>query len=237
LGDSFIEGFGVQNDSLTFPERLRKCLQNGKKKISVINAGICGSNPVYEISLYNKLLRDYNNDLVILQVNLSDLQDIEYTYHRKKMPVNEYFNASSHLFRIFHADILGYNFTTEESSRYIRLRRKEILQSLTQQLKEFESNLSKENRKLVLVYLPLIGEIYIKDKDKEDAFTNELEHSLEISGIPLVNLKKEYLKKFDGNNKIIKQYYWTKDKHHNPRGYKLMAEIVSERLKAIDVVK
>ena len=235
LGDSFIEGFGVQNDSLTFPEILHRHLYNSKKKISVINAGICGSNPYYEIRLYNKLLHDYNNDLIILQMNLSDLQDIEYTYNQGKMPLSEYFYASSHIFRIIYSDILGNNFIAENCNRHTEVRRRKILQLLTQQLKNFRKSLSEENCSLFLVYQPIIEEIYIKDKN--NTITNDLALALEMSGIPLINLKTEYQDIFKGNFREIEQFYWKKDKHHNTKGYELMAVTVATKLKEMNLLQ
>lgn len=235
LGDSFIEGYGAENDSMTFSEQLKKQLQNSSKKINTINAGICGSNPIYEINLYNNKLRSYNNDLILLQINLTDLQDIEYAYHQDKMPLSEYFNASSHLFRIFYSEIFGYNFTLKRSNNYIIKRKKEILRLLIQQLKEFEQSLSKEHTKLILIYLPLISEITNNESIGEH--TDVLENTLKSSGIPLINLKTAYRKTFDGKTLLIDQFYWKQDKHHNARGYKLMATKVTEQLNAMNIIQ
>lgn len=118
LGDSFMEGFGADEDS-TFPELLRKKLNNSTKKISVVNGGKCGSNPMFETTLYKNSLAKWNPDLVIMEINICDIGEFEIASNQGKMPINEYFLAISHIYRILDNGLLMKNMILKNTSKNI----------------------------------------------------------------------------------------------------------------------
>ena len=227
LGDSFIEGFGTPNDS-TFPVLLQQELQHTNKKTTVINAGICGSNPLYEIEFYSRKLQQFKPDLIILQTNITDLYDIEYAIHQGKMPVREYFSAVSHIFRGFYIGVLNNNLINEYASKSTVKKRNANIDLLIQELKKFKEHIEKDHTNLVIVYLPSKGETYNITEDIKP--TKKLKKELLISGISIIDLENEYKKINFINTKNFKKYYWQKDGHHTPKGYYLMSEIVAEEL-------
>lgn len=80
LGDSYTFGIGVELEQ-TFSKQLEKILNEGhpKRKIEVINAGVSSYSPIIEyLFLVTKGL-SYQPDLVILNYDISDVQD-DYKY-------------------------------------------------------------------------------------------------------------------------------------------------------------
>ena len=78
LGDSFTEGFGVSQDSTWLRKLERQLNHNSEIEVETINAGIGGSDPVYEYQLFKDKLLGLAPDLVILSINSSDIGDLAY---------------------------------------------------------------------------------------------------------------------------------------------------------------
>ena len=77
LGDSFTEGRGVAMDA-SWPQLLSRELTglDSPRKFHVVNAGISGSDPVFELFLLQNSIEKYNPELVIVAINNSDIDDI-----------------------------------------------------------------------------------------------------------------------------------------------------------------
>lgn len=72
LGDSFVQGYGVDMEN-SFPKQLEKKINervNGKFK--VINAGVIGYSPLVEYLYLTKIGLDFKPDMVILAFSLTD---------------------------------------------------------------------------------------------------------------------------------------------------------------------
>lgn len=228
LGDSYVEGFGTSNDS-TFPVLLQSRLTNNYKKLSVINAGICGSNPIYEAELYQNKLKEYKPDLVLMVIDLTDISDVNFALHQDKMPVTEYFYAISHIFRILYANVLGNNIFNDNAPLFLKADRKAAINQIIKSVKRFNETLIKNDQNLILVYLPWKEEIL--SKNVTDAhLTPSLISSLSSSGLPLIDLKSEYKRINLANSAGLDIYYWKHDGHHTPKGYDMMAKIISDSL-------
>jgi lysophospholipase L1-like esterase len=228
LGDSFIEGQGAPNDS-TFPVLLEKNLQNINKKITVINAGICGSNPIYEKELYKNKLKQYQPNLVILETNLTDLQDIEYALHQNIMPLIEYFYAISHIYRlVLYFGFLNNNFNFENASKNTLKKRKIIINILLENTNHFNQKLKTENKILLLLYLPLTNELGYNAIEKKPCI--EWKQRILSSKIPMFDLQNEYKKINFTNKDTMNAYYWLQDHHFTPKGYSFMANKVAQEL-------
>lgn len=228
LGDSFIEGFGTNDDS-TFCTLLEKQLSEKylNNKISVINGGICGNNPLYEIVLYQNKLEKYNPDLIIVETNLTDLRDVEFQVKRNKMPIHEYFYAISHIFRGFYFGVFNNKVNNEKSSKKIAEARKQYVDLIIQSLLKFTRTLQKNNQSIAVIYNPMILELYRISAD--DLPTTMLQQELLKSGIPVIDLKTEY-KNDNFTTDSIGKYYWPEDGHHKPDGYRLMSDKVTNFL-------
>jgi lysophospholipase L1-like esterase len=75
VGDSFVEGYGLSENEM-FTKKLEDQLNsNSQEKFEVIPAGVSGSSTVQERqSIINKWL-DYNPDLIILEMNVTDFKE------------------------------------------------------------------------------------------------------------------------------------------------------------------
>lgn len=70
LGDSFMEGLHV-NDDQTFAKQLEKAL--GPDKAEVLNFGISTIGTVQEEILYEKVVQEYNPDIILLAMYRNDI--------------------------------------------------------------------------------------------------------------------------------------------------------------------
>ncbi len=239
LGDSFVEGFGTSEDS-TFPKLLQNYIQSDDKKISILNGGICGSNPYNEIKLYKNKLKAYNPDLVIIEINNGDIYDSKFVGKTEKLPINEYFYAISHLYRIIdgilekadlHFNIkIGFfdlfiseemiieNEKKEEKEKGQNERKKMI-----ENLIYFQQQLLNEKKELVIIYLPMQNELFKKEN-------SALKKELLKQKISFIDLQKAYEIQIPINADSLQTYYWKNDGHHTPKGYNLMAKIVAQKL-------
>lgn len=72
LGDSFVQGYGVNIEN-SFPKLLEKKLnENGHEKFKVINAGVIGYSPLIEYLYLAKMGLEFKPDMVILAFSLTD---------------------------------------------------------------------------------------------------------------------------------------------------------------------
>lgn len=226
LGDSFMEGFGVEHDTSIFTYLLEKKLQFVYANTTVVNGGICGSNPFYEIDLYRNKLKEFNPDLVLMSINIGDITDMEYIYNRQRMPMSEYLNAVSHLFRIINGMLFRNDLINEKTAESLIKKREIIVKNIVQLLIKFNNELKAENKKFVIIYIPFSKE-FISDMNQPTDF---LHQSIIRSSLQVIDLKFLYSKYIKDNHKLIRDYYWQKDGHHNAKGYNLAADIVKTNL-------
>ena len=74
-GDSFAEGEGTPYDS-TWPRILEKNLLEKGINAEVIDAGVAGSDILYDYMHYRELLKQLHPDLIIASLNSSDYNDV-----------------------------------------------------------------------------------------------------------------------------------------------------------------
>lgn len=226
LGDSFTEGFGAEEDS-TFPYLLQKQLQKKtNKKITVINGGICGSNPLHEIKIYSNLLEHYNPDLILIISNLTDIKDIEFTLHKSNPPLKEYIIASNRIFRIIDYGILKNDMNIENCSKNATYRNKYNLKILMDSLLNFSKRLNHEGKQLAIIYNPCKEEIININNTHP---SKSLITSYETSGLNLIDLRKTF-KNVIHNKSELASYLWKSDAHYTPKGYNLMAKEVADEI-------
>jgi lysophospholipase L1-like esterase len=248
LGDSFVEGFGTSSDS-TFPKLLENQLSYLTNKISVLNGGICGSNPQDAIKLYNNKLKQFNADLIILEINSGDLYEVKYNIDDEKMSIHEHFYAVSHLYRLvitiwqkaniqtnFHIDIFDPAYT-EESKKEAQHRTQEIQHAIPKEIDKmfdsihvFHEQLIKEKKELVIVYLPLKKELF----DNENGLIKD---ELIKRKINFIDLEAAYKKSLQNNLDNLQDYYWEIDGHHTSKGYYLMATTVAQIIRRENNIK
>jgi len=222
LGNSFTEGIGAPQDS-AWPKVLEKRLiLHTKKKVTVFNAGISGSDPFFEYMLMERKMLKYNPDLILLALGSSDFEFYRFRggferftadgYKFRKAPYWEGFYALSYIFRFIINDILKYeNFLSPAAFNADRIKATKDIEDCIFRF----YNLSIEKHFNFRV-------IFVDDGNNK---YNPLIYKLKKESIiPVFDM-------FEYNNKIKKmnpedrnKYYWPIDGHCNSKGYNIMAE-------------
>lgn len=239
IGDSFTEGTGVSADS-TWLKKLESSLKtNLNKDVRVINAGIGGSDPVFEYILLEQKLIHFSPDLVIMTINSSDIWDIGLRggFERFKSdgttglptPRWEYFYKVSHVIRLLVHNVFGYNHDLLKQKYFDanKARFNGIINEVFMKLKNFSVE---HGFKSIVVIQPLVydfqSEIY---KDDE---MNAALHYLDSAGFSYLDLKGCISGEMNLKSKEASNLYWPVDGHFNQEGYDLFADCVLETVLA-----
>jgi len=235
IGDSFTEGTGVSADS-TWLKKLEYGLKaNINKDVRVINAGIGGSDPVFEYVLLEQKLIHFSPDLVIMTINSSDIWDIGLRggFERFKSdgttglptPGWEYFYKASHVIRLLVHNVFGYNHDLLKQRDFDanKARFNGIIQEVFVKLKKLSAE---HDFKSIVVIQPLVydfqSDIY------EDDQMNAALHYLDSSGFNYLDLKDCISEEMNLKSKEVSNLYWPVDGHFNQDGYNLFADCVLE---------
>ncbi len=75
LGDSFTEGFGVE-PAYSWVKVFQRELEKKGLSVYAYNAGIVGSDPIFEIDLARSIIKEIEPDIVIIAINRTDVDNI-----------------------------------------------------------------------------------------------------------------------------------------------------------------
>lgn len=238
IGDSFTEGVGTSyHDSWVKQMEVRWARQH----VETINAGIGGSDPVYEFALYRDKLTDFRPDVVIVTINASDITDVSSRggferFHKdgtagKEPPVWEWVYASNHLFRMILHRLFDYDTnlvkgTTSDASK------KKAVRDIQKALGKFQQLTQKEGAELLIVIHPAIQNF---ENGKHTPFFGqaELAHYLKSHEIAYIDVSKD----FEAEGTKVGDYYYPIDTHFNKKGYALFGNAVYEKVEEMDVLK
>ena len=228
LGDSFTEGDGAHADS-TWVAFLERSLN--QSDLYFMNAGLCGSDPCFNLYNLRELAPVYHPDLVILCVNASDIGDImvrggmeRFTGNRvafRQAPCWEFLYAYSHLSRlIFNRFYTEYFFAKEDE----KMEEARALKSLEQCLLQTKDYCTQHNIRLMIVFHPFKQEAGTTNHHFVALIEKLRQESCVVSDIipQFLNTSK---------NTDPDDLYWKYDGHHNARGYSVMAECIGADLK------
>ncbi len=232
LGDSFTEGIGAPLDSV-FPKQLETLLGQDIPGLRVLNAGVSGSDPIFNYRILKDKLFKYEPDVLIFMLNDSDTRtDIpirggferflpDGTIKFNSPPINENLYATSFLARMYYT-FLGYEkdlFPTSQEKRYLF-----YLESV-RVLNEFQDSLNLNFRSRgipsYLMYHPVDSNFKFTKFD--DGFIKDLEKS----GLEFYPLRYRMGVINEDN---LYDYYWPLDRHHNSKGYGILAKAVRDVL-------
>lgn len=213
LGDSFAEGFGTPDDStipLLLQQKINAECKNEKTKVNVINGGVCGSNPYYNMQLYANVLAKYKPDIVMMLVNKGDIEDFRITLHQGSMPVTEYLSALSHLFRVAEYEFIFKKRKSEEEG-YSGI--------LTDSLCKYNDYFTDREVDFICIYIPLL--------DNGDRINprDALADNISKTRIHFFNLTDNICTVPD-----YSKLYWKEDGHFRPAGYNLIASNIMKYL-------
>jgi len=242
LGDSFTEGDGAPQDSC-YPVLLQKILDADTiRTYEVLNAGVCGSDPVFGFKNLNERLMAFSPDIVIQTVSTNDaLFDflIRGGFERftddgkvrfKQAPKWEFTYAISYVLRVFFR-AFGYDASSPSegmSSSEIEAQSNKILNEVAQ---KFDSLSNASGIKVIFVLLPMKSELQEGKYDLNFSFFEK--RISESKGLTLFDLMPCYQRYAKMSGQELSDFYWKIDGHHNSRGYKMMAECISDEVRRI----
>lgn len=231
LGDSFTEGDGAPQDS-AYPILLEKILGD---RYEVMNAGTCGSDPIFNYYNLEKRLLHYKPEIVLQTISEHDLfYDIsirggferfvgDSTLKYNTPPVWESLYSISYTSRLA-IDVMQ-KIKTDDYSRTPRevAKKNEIICDL---LNRYEKLAKKNHFRVYIIFLPLKGEV--KDNQYQFDFASTQNYISNLSHIKTIDLMPCY----QTTMRPMKNYYWDQDGHHNSKGYQVMARCIAEELLA-----
>jgi lysophospholipase L1-like esterase len=242
LGDSFAEGVGAPSDS-NWIAQLEGLLrtQCESPEVEMIRGGVSGSDVFFCYMLLRQRLLKYDPDVVILNVNTTDLTEYvvrggmerfqpDGSLRHKIPPINETLYRKSRLFRFYVHRILGRDFlflTEGELSSGMRQGAKEmvLLFDLYRQLAK------QEGFRLMIVFQPMVDEMK-NGRGNPPSYPEEMEvlvRGADSLHIPFVDLMPCFVEK-GMEDQTVNRYFWPIDRHFNSRGYGLFAECIYEKV-------
>ena len=239
LGDSFTEGDGSDVDS-TWLKFLERNLSKYpiKKELTFINAGICGSDPIWEYDLLKEKLLKYNPDLIMVAVNSTDIGEIasrggmerflpDGSIKFKEGPWWEPIYAVSHISRLFF-NAFGYEkflyFSTD----------KDICESKTKivnTISAFKELSLKNHFKLIVIFHPFREEINSNELKLKTEMSVSINNKIEVFDMLHYFSEKEKISSTNSGD-----YFWKHDGHHNAKGYEAFARGVEWKLKEAGII-
>ena len=236
IGDSFTEGVGAEA-SASYPAVLRRLLSAapGPTTYTVMNAGISGSDPVYEIELLRRKLLPYDPDLVLLVMNNSDVDDLKRRggFDRygpdgqlRGLPLPWWTWAfdRSHLVRAFVLGMLHYDWDLRSPAQ-VDIATHQAVGDLVH-AGVVATQLGKDNGfRLIVLLHPTWWDVQTGKLVPE---LTEVEQGLEQAGVEHANLLPFFEKEIP--RPVPPDYYWRKDFHYTAKGYEVFGRAVYAEL-------
>lgn len=231
IGDSFTEGVGTSYEE-SWVKKMEKHWP--KHNVETINAGIGGSDPVYEFILYRDKLVDYKPDLVILTVNSSDINDIGSRggferFHDdgtagKEAPWWEWIYAANHLYRLVIHRVFNYDSNLVKGSNSQKSK-SEAVQHIKETIQQFAELTKRNGSDLIVALHPSLHDFH---KGKYSPFFGQesLIKFMRENEIKCVDTSIEFKK----TGSDITSYYYPLDSHFNQEGYDLFGTAVYQSI-------
>lgn len=237
LGDSFTEGDGASYDS-SYVSILKNKLIESDKKYEIMNAGVCGSDPLDNyINLRDRLI-SFQPDIIFQTLTSSDLTTdiiirggmkrflnegkVKYT----KPPWWEPIYAISYISRIFfqkmgYNELLRKNYVTSEEKDFLDITIKDLIDDYTATCVENQI-------KLYIVLRPDKHEIEHNNYSYDfSEIMNSIKKNEHVEVIDLLPCYTDYLM---NEGFELNDFFWKQDGHHNSRGYKMMADCIYSKI-------
>jgi lysophospholipase L1-like esterase len=246
LGDSFTDGTGAPYES-AWPRILERELASAKpgRPITVVNAGIGGSDVCFEYVLLRDRLLALSPDLVIVAVNTTDVDDIVRrggmerfradgsTVYARQPPSWEWLFAISFITRhvaqgVFHVDWL----LMGKEERQIAEQQAAL--TILDTLRDFRALSTAKGFDLIIVLHP--GHVReIAEKRFSSQFSRVVETLAAEGGFTAIDLLSFYLEQ-GLMTEAPSDYFWPIDLHHNAAGYEIMGKAIAARLLDLGLV-
>jgi lysophospholipase L1-like esterase len=234
IGDSFTEGDGAAFDS-NYVAFLKQKLAN---TYTVMNAGICGSDPFNNYVVFRDIILPYKPDLIIQSIGTNDIiTDIglrgglerfqsDGTLKYSPAPWWEPLYAISYVSRIFF-QLAGYNELLIKNELPVA-KQAQLNAVVIDLFKRYSAICRTNNIKLCVVLRPdkyeLINQRYSYN------FTPIITQLKIDTTLTVLNLLPQYTTYLQLHHIKPENCYWTIDGHHNATGYYMMAQCVFQSL-------
>jgi lysophospholipase L1-like esterase len=239
LGDSFTEGVGTSEDT-TWVRVLeaRLAARYPSRQVVSLNAGISGSDPVFEYQLLKEKLLSMRPDLVVLAMNYSDVNDMMVRGGRERFqpdgsvryrnePAWEPLYAISYITRLFVHNVLGYdNLLAPQAAMASRV--EDALRTLRATLDDLRQLCDSHGVTLLVVAHPVVAQI--TGGPDTTAFRGMLRDLETDQKFRFADLTKDYERDGTITKSNAGEFYWPIDRHHNERGYRVMGEAIARHV-------
>lgn len=239
LGDSFTEGVGVD-----YSETWVKKMESHWSDLDVesINAGIGGSDPLYEFALYRDKLKNYESDIIILTINSSDITEVIVRggFERfkkdgtagKKAPSWEWIYASSHISRLFLHSLFNFNASL---IRNVHSKEKQELaiSKIKTAIHKFDVLTKQKNAKFLVVMQPVIQDFMNNNQHKPFIGQTEIQEYMLKEKINFLDTSDDFIQL--GNK--VKKYFWPIDSHFNEKGYSIFGQSIYKKIEELNWLK
>jgi lysophospholipase L1-like esterase len=240
LGDSFTEGTGTEYES-TWPRILEKELRAAipGRPVTVVNAGIGGSDVYFEYVLLREKLLALSPDLVIVALNATDVADIVRrggmerfrddgsVGYARRPPSWEWLFAISFITRHFALDVLHLDWLLMGEEEQAAAEQ-EAASKIVEALREFRALSLEKGFGLVVVLHPR-DFLELEAGSYASQFAPVVESLANEGELEVIDLLSYYLD-HGLMTEAPSEYFWPIDRHHNPAGYEIMGKAVAARL-------
>ncbi len=239
FGDSFTEGVGAPYDSAwprAMEQKLAELVIDSGRSVEVYNAGVGGSDPVFNYMMLKEKLLGFKPDLVIQSVNTSDLADFlfrdgleRYAQGRTNFRNGPWWEIPyrfSYIVRLIVHGQLEYDFMlVKEKTRLLRY--KEAVQEYHHLFSDFMQPMA-DSCGFEVVYLiqPMPDEVRYDCCNYN--YLTSLDSLLKDEGWNSVDMIRP-MQKAIGEDPEHK-YDWPIDKHYNGRGYRVLGELMGDTI-------
>ena len=241
-GDSFAEGEGTPYDS-TWPRIMEKMLNEKGINAEVIDAGVAGSDILYDYVHYREKLKELHPDLVIASINSSDYTDYltrggmerfypDGTTHLKPAPWYMPFFKHSRVVRALLHKTCGYNSTGLFVSYKEFDRSTQTTNTVfTGVFDRYKKEAQKNGARFVAVVHTTPTEIKFTQIDvikTDNRALHELASELSSNGIRCFDLSAPLFQRFA--NTPMEQLSYPHDFHYTPMAYACMGQLITDSL-------
>ena len=248
-GDSFAEGEGAPYDS-TWPRILEKYLNEKGVNAEVIDAGVAGSDVLYDYVHYRELLKQLHPDLIIAALNSSDYNDCltrggmerfesDGNTHLKPKPWYMFFYVHSRFVRALFHKIGGFQNTGLFVSYKDYVKSTYTSYALcADAFARYKEEAKNNNAGFVAVIHTTPTDVKFPQIPMIKTNTNGLNNLavlLAENGIRCFNLSGALFKQFSPMS--MQQLSYPHDLHYTPKAYAYMGKIIGDSLLVNGVVK
>lgn len=233
LGDSFTEGDGASYENSWV--RHYENFMRRDTSLAVYNAGVCGSDVFFDYMMLKEKLIASSPNLVIHCINNSDIPDVHYFGGMERFNEDgtggspnfkkwEVLYANCHIFRVgvriftsYDENLIKQNtWKEDEVKAYIKI---------ANQLSSIQAFCEKNDIQYIAVLMPSPYEV----ESPENAEFERLFDYVSENTV-LISIFREMQESKMSEN--MEYYVWPENGHYNANGYKIMGEIIYDKIKS-----